>query len=90
MKLTKPQIRMLSRLRDGEVLRFGMTVWGRWFVTFDFGTSGGPSVATMHALDKRGFIEGYAPPGPKSKYAEAGRNYRITPAGRDALGAQKP
>ena len=86
MKLTKPQIRLLSRLRDGEVLRLARTAYGRWFVSFGIGTSGGPSIATMYALDKRGFIEGYAPPGPTSKYVERGRRYRITPAGLAVLG----
>ncbi len=90
MKLTKPQIRMLSQLRDGQVLHFGMTVHGRWYVTFDMRNYGGPSISTMWALDKRGFIEGYAPPGPRPKYVEGGRRYRITPAGRTALGVQKP
>ena len=83
MKLTKPQIRLLSRLRGGGVLHHMGESYGGECIFFSAGEHAGWSIATLYALAARSLIESYDRKAPPRRC-----KWRITPAGRAALGAE--
>lgn len=77
MRLTEAQRRTLARMYYGEE---AWTVSGHNPHAFwnGMGTGRNPSLATLHVLQRAGLIEDY-------KRDFTGGQYRITPAGRQAL-----